>query len=81
MKWEEIRKIYPNQYVLLEALEYHINGDKKYIDDMAVIKAFQDPKEATKTLVRCKGNNFVYHTANEEVIIEIVRNSIYRGVI
>ena len=81
MKWEEVRKTYPNQYVLLEALEYHIDDDKKYIDDMAVIKTIQDPKEATKILVRCKGNNFVYHTANEEVVMEIVRHPVYRGII
>jgi len=53
MKWEEVKRVYPNQYVLLTALKYHIDGNKKYIDDMAVICAIQDAKEATKTLVRC----------------------------
>ncbi len=79
MKWEEIRKIWPNQYVLLEILECHVEGNKKYIDEMAVIRAIQDPVEATRTLVRSKGNRFVYHTGNKEVVMEIVRHPAYRG--
>ena len=80
MKWEEVRESFPNQYVLLDALEYHIVGNKKYIDDMAVLRTIPDSKEATKLLVRCKGSNFVYHTANEEVVMEIVMHPVYRGI-
>ncbi len=46
MKWEEIRKIWPNQYVLLEILECHVEGNKKYVDEMAVIRAIQDHRIA-----------------------------------
>ncbi len=81
MKWEEVRKAYPDQYVVLTALDYYIEGNKKYVDDMAVIRAIQDPKEATKVLVKCRGNNFVYHTGKEIVVMEIVTNPVYRGVI
>jgi hypothetical protein len=81
MKWEEVKRLYPNQYVLLTVLKYHIEGNKKYIDDMAVINVIKDSKEATKTLVRCKGDNFVYHTSKENVVMEIVNNPVYRGVL
>ena len=81
MKWEEVKRVYPNQYVLLTALEYHIEGNKKYIDEMAVIRSIQDPKEATKILVKCKGDNFVYHTAKDQVVMEIVANPVYRWVL
>lgn len=80
MKWEEIRETYPDQYVVLKTLEYHINGNKKYIDDMAIVRIIQDPKEATRVLVRSKGDTFVYHTAKLEVVMEIVMNPVLRSI-
>ena len=38
MKWEEVRNIYPNKFVLLRSLGAHIEDNKKYIDDVAVVK-------------------------------------------
>ena len=38
MKWEEVRKIYPNTFVKLQILESHLEGNNKIIDDMAIIK-------------------------------------------
>ena len=80
MKWEEIRRIYPDQYVVLKTLEYHIIGNKKYIDDMAIVKTIKDPKEATHELVRAKGDTFVYHTAKPEVVMEIMLNPVLRSI-
>lgn len=31
MKWEEVRNIYPNKFVLLRSLEAHIEDNKKCI--------------------------------------------------
>lgn len=45
MKWEEVRKLYPNKFVKLQILEYHMEENKKYIDDMAVIKDIEDNRE------------------------------------
>ena len=36
MKWEEIRKQYPNVFAKLEVLEYHIEEDKEIIDELAL---------------------------------------------
>lgn len=47
MRWEEVRKIYPNQFVKMQILKSNIQGNKRYAEDMAVIKAFDDNKEAT----------------------------------
>ncbi len=74
MKWQEVRRLYPNQYVILEELESNIKENKKYIDDVAIIKSIDNPKEATRELVRSKGKKFVYHTAEESIVIEIVRS-------
>lgn len=81
MKWEEVKRLYPNQYVVLEELKSHVEGNKKYIDDVAIIKPLENPKEATRELVRSKGKKFVYHTAENCIIIEIIRNPGIRGII
>ncbi len=79
MKWEEVKKLYPNQYVLLEELEATVQGNKKIVKDVAIIRPIQDPKEATRELVRSKGKRFVYHTLEEDIIIEIVQTPRFRG--
>jgi hypothetical protein len=81
MKWEEVRKTYPDKFVKLQILESHMEEDKKYIDEMAVVKVIEDNREATKELVNSKDNTLVYHTGNEEIYV-IVRNIRgYRGAI
>lgn len=81
MKWEEVRTIYPDQFVKLQILDYHVVDNMKIIDDMAVIKAFKDNREATKELVRSTGNIIVYHTSNENIEIEIKNVRSYRGIV
>jgi len=81
MKWEEVRKIYPNKFVKLQVLESHIKNNIRYIDDMAVIKAYEDDKEATRDLVRSRDNIIVYHTSKEKIQIEIKAVFGYRGAI
>lgn len=70
MKWEEVRKIYPNQFVKLEVLASHIEEDKKYIDNVAIIGTIEE-KDATKELMNCTDNTIVYHTNNEKITLTI----------
>jgi len=81
MKWEEVRKIYPNKFVKLQIIESHMDGNIRHIDDMAVIKAFDDNKEATRELVRAKDDILVYHTGKEKIEVEIKQIFGYRGVV
>lgn len=73
MKWEEIRKLYPNQFIKFEILESHIIEDKEFVDEIAFIKVISDGKEAMKEFINCKKDQVVYSTKNEEVIIELVK--------
>ncbi|WP_345774253.1 hypothetical protein [Cytobacillus sp. S13-E01] len=41
MKWSEVRKLYPNQFVKLKVLSSHIERSQEFIEDIAVIKPFQ----------------------------------------
>lgn len=81
MKWEEVRKIYPDKFVKLQMLETHMEADKKIIDDMAVIKVIEDKREATKELVTSKDGTLVYHTGNEKIYVLVKNIRGYRGAI
>ena len=74
MKWSEIRALYPNKFVLLKSLKDHVDGNYKYIDEVALINVIDDDIEASNLLVKCKGDTFVYHTVKEDLCMEIVNN-------
>lgn len=75
MKWQEVRALFPNQFVLFEIIESHVAGNKEYIDDVAVIKAIPDGKKAMKEFMNCKSGQLVYSTKNEEGVIHLVKNT------
>jgi hypothetical protein len=79
MQWQEVRSIYPDQYVLLEILNSHIKDNVQYVDEVALIRSIQDPDEATRELLKCKNNNIVYHTGQEKIAIELRKNPFYRS--
>jgi len=80
MKWEEVRKLYPNRYVKLNILDFHVKDNKKNVTDVALIDIIADPKTATKELLRVKEDTVVFHTGAEEIVIEL-RNPIgLRGI-
>ena len=45
MKWEEVRRLYYNQFVKFQVVESHIIDNKKYVDEIAFIKAMTDGKD------------------------------------
>lgn len=71
MKWSEVKSLYPNQFVKFEIVESHEDDKYKYVDDIAVIK---DGYEAMKEFIKCKNGQRIYSTANENIIIEKVKN-------
>ena len=81
MKWEEVRKIYPNRFVKIRILDFHIDNNVRYIDDMAVVQAFEDEKEATRELVRTKDDSLVYHTGKEKIEVPIKQMFGFRGAV
>ena len=81
MKWEEVRKIYPDRFVKIQILKAHIENNIRYIDDMAVMQAFDDEREATRELVRAKDDILVYHTGKEKLEVQIKQIFGFRGAI
>ena len=74
MKWEEVREIYPDKFVKLEVLDSHVEGNKEYIDEVAVIDTVPED-DATKELLKSEDNILVYHTSKEDITLKI-RNRI-----
>lgn len=82
MTWTEVRKLFPNQFVQMKILQSHTTEDNYLIiDDVAVIRSISDPKEATRELVKSKGDTLVYHTSKEEIKIQIRYSLGFRGII
>jgi hypothetical protein len=81
MKWEEVRKIYPNTFVKIRILGSHVKDNIRYIDEMEVIETYENDIEATRELVRAKDDIFIYHTSNEVIEVKIKQLFGYRGVI
>ncbi|SHG52091.1 hypothetical protein [Ornithinibacillus halophilus] len=70
MKWSEVRKLYPNQFLKLKVLASHIENSQEFIEDIAVIKPISE-KNATRELLNSKGDELVYHTVNESIVLEV----------
>lgn len=74
MKWSEVRELYPNQFVKLKVLSSHIENGQEFIEGIAVIKSVSN-ESATKELLKSKGDELVYHTANEDIVL-VVRQDV-----
>ncbi|WP_254450331.1 hypothetical protein [Cohnella herbarum] len=63
--------MYPDRFVKMQILKSHIEDEVRYVEEVAVIQAFEDEKIATRELVRSKNDLLVYHTGKEKIEIEI----------
>ncbi|TCP29065.1 hypothetical protein EV207_113101 [Scopulibacillus darangshiensis] len=70
MKWYAVRKMYPNQFVKLKALSSKVANGQEMIEDVALIGVVED-RNATNELLKSKGDEFVYHTTHENIVLEI----------
>jgi len=79
MKWEDVRNLYPNQYVKLNILDFYLEEDRKIVTNVSLINVIEDPKSATKELLKSKGDTIVYHTGSEKIVIEMRTPTGLRG--
>jgi hypothetical protein len=77
MKWQEARELFPNQFLLVSILDYHEEGNKKVVDEVAPIRPVAD-EDANKEFFNAKEGTIVYHTANENFIINIRRDPLMK---
>ena len=77
MKWQEVRELFPDQFVLVSILDYHEEDDKKIIDEVAPIRSIPD-ENANKEFFNVEPGNIVYHTSNEKFIVHIRKDPLMR---
>jgi hypothetical protein len=77
MKWEEVRELFPNQFILVSILDYYEEGNKKIINEVAPIRPISD-KDANKEFFQAEPGTVVYHTSKEKFVIHIRRDPLVR---
>ncbi|QDI91809.1 hypothetical protein EPH95_12005 [Salicibibacter halophilus] len=77
MKWEEARELFPDQFLLVSILDYHYEGDKKIVDEVAPIRPIKD-EDANKEFFNAKEGTMVYHTGNNNFVIHIRRDPLMK---
>jgi hypothetical protein len=75
MTWEEIRRHFPHQWLLLEALEAASTAGQRIITQLAVVSAFPDSKVAMKAYAKLHHDAparelYVFHTDREQLDIQ-----------
>lgn len=58
-------------------MNYHEDGDKKIVDEVAPIRSIAK-EDANKEFFQAKEGTMVYHTANEDFIIDILRDPLMK---
>lgn len=74
MKWEEIRKHYPHQWLLVEAIKAHSESGKRILEHISVVGSFPDSVTAMKgyTQLHRKAPErelYIFHTDREQLDI------------
>ena len=85
MKWKEIREHFPEQWLLVEATRAHSEGNRRILDDLAVVETFPSGKSAMNGYMDLHEQSpyrelYVLHTDREDLEIEELRWLGIRGV-
>lgn len=75
MDWKQIRKKYPEQWLLIEAIKARSEAGKRILEQISVINTFPDSISAMMGYKNLKNESparelFVFHTSREELDIK-----------
>ncbi|GAB6988698.1 hypothetical protein [Paenibacillus pini] len=75
MNWVNIRDIYPDRWVLVEALAAHSNNHIRTIEEMSIVSEYDNPKNAWASYKKLHLSEptrelYVFYTGNE--FIEVI---------
>jgi hypothetical protein len=85
MKWIEIRKQYPGQWLLVEAIKAHSQEGERILEEISVVDSFGDSVTAMQSYMQLhheapQRELYVLHTAREALDIKERRWLGIRGV-
>lgn len=71
MLWTDIRQIYPDQWLIIEALEAHTEAEQRHLDRIAVIETCPDGETALQNYRRLhqeypQREFYFIHTSREQ---------------
>lgn len=74
MTWTDIRRHYPHQWLLVEAVLAHSQAGKRHLDQLALVDAFSDGETALRAYLRFHRDApmrelYVIHSDREELEI------------
>lgn len=74
MVWQDIRKHYPQQWLLVEAIKAYSEANKRVLEQLAVVDTFPDSIAAMKRYVQLhheapQRELYVFHTSRETLDI------------
>jgi len=67
MNWDDIKIEYPDQWLIIEALEAHTQVNIRVLDNIKVVDTFQNNNEALMSYVKL-------HRKRRETFINIFKN-------
>lgn len=79
MFWEDVKKLFPSQWVLIEAVNAHTEGNHRIVEQVSVVESFDDDsKLALKKYVELHKQHkdreyYVIHTNREQLNFEELR--------
>ncbi len=79
MKWQEVREKFPHQWLVLEAVKSHSEGDVWVADDLAVLDSLEDGGAAMRRYSDLRRELpqrevFFYHTDKDSIRIQEIRS-------
>ncbi|PIH60064.1 hypothetical protein [Paenibacillus sp. LK1] len=79
MKWQEVREMFPDQFVLVSILQYHEEDNKKVVEEVAAPIRTVSEQDANKEFFRVEPGNVVYHTSNPDFVIHLRKDPLMRA--
>lgn len=79
MRWEEVKKAYPSEWVLIEAIDAKTEGENRIVDEISIIDTFKnDSQKAMNKYVQLhklhkEREYYVVHTDRPELDIEVLK--------
>lgn len=74
MQWQNVREQYPDWWVVIEALDAHIEAGRRIVEELSVVNVFSNPDEAMQAYNSLHQRSpqrelYVFHTNNESLDI------------
>ena len=75
MCWDEVRNIYPSQWLIIEAIDARTEKRKRIVDEITVVDTFSNNNEAMRKYIQLHKSHpnremYVVHTSRPELDIE-----------